>query len=83
MPPEDRDSTSPPNDSIEKRLNLMRFWLFGSFVLFFAGIVSYTSLYTLGNLLDAVIATVPLWLFIGVLCTITYYAYQWWLTRRH
>ncbi len=67
----------------DKMLGLMRFWLFGTFVIVFVA----TTIYTGGALgLGLAIFGQPnFWLAMGltaVLCVIWYYIYSWYLNRK-
>ena len=73
----------------EKLLNLMRFWLFGTFIIVFAAITIYlgsvagsiAGRQTVNPLL-ALRAGWPIWVVTGVLCVATYYGYKWYLGRK-
>jgi len=70
-------------DDKGKRLNLMKFWLFGIFVIIWAAVLVYlggvwgTGLAILGqlNFWLAVVVT-------AVLCVVWYYIYKWYLERK-
>jgi len=66
----------------EKLLNLMRFWLFGTFVIVFAAITTYIGLFTNRNAWLALRAGFPIWGITAVLCIIWYYGYKWYLNRQ-
>jgi hypothetical protein len=64
-----------------KRLNLMRYWLFGTFVIVFAALITYTGMLGIGMQSLLVGPTVigiptPIWAIVGVLCIVTYYGYK-------
>ncbi|MBN2503117.1 MAG: hypothetical protein JXB38_20235 [Anaerolineales bacterium] len=70
-------------NDLEKNLKLMRFWLFGTFVIIFVAATVYvggavgTGLVILGELnywLAMIIA--------AALCVLWYYIYKWYLTRK-
>jgi uncharacterized membrane protein len=64
----------------EKLLKLMRFWLFGTFVIVFVAItiyIGYIALLLGGNWVDALTAGFPIWGITAVLCVITYFLYVW------
>jgi hypothetical protein len=67
---------------MEKKLKLMRFWLFGIFVVVFAGLTAFLYLPTLGNIWWAVTAGWPIWLLTLVLCVAVYFGYKWYLGRK-
>ena len=69
------------DDKKIKLLNLMRFWLFGVFVIVFVSMVIYVGMFTFGDVMKAVTVSAPIWLTTGVLCIIWYYAYQWYINR--
>ena len=67
----------------EKRLNLMRFWLFGTFLIVISAILIFV-----GGVLGtgfAILGQLNFWLaviLIAVLCVICYYVYRWYLGRK-
>lgn len=64
-----------------KTLKLMRFWLFGTFIIVFAAVTVYAGMLT-GM---AILRELNYWLTIGVtavLCVASYFGYQWWLKRK-
>ncbi len=67
-----------------KRLNLMRFWLFGTFVIVLAATFTFTFLWIApvgANLADAAVTSLPVWIFTAVLAVAWYFGYKWWLGR--
>jgi len=67
-----------------KRLNLMRFWLFGTFVIVWAATFTFTFLWLApvgANFMDVVVTTLPVWGVTAVLAVIWYFGYKWWLSR--
>jgi hypothetical protein len=64
-----------------KVLKLMRFWLFGTFMIVFAAVTIYA-----GMLVGTPILREPnYWFIVGstaVLCVGTYFGYQWWISRK-
>ena len=68
----------------QKRLNLMRFWLFGTFVIVWAATFTFTYLWTAplsASITDVVMTALPVWIITAVLTVIWYFGYKWWLTR--
>ena len=65
-----------------KVLNLMRFWLFGTFVIVFAAITMYIGMFTANDWLMALQAGFPIWGIVGVLCVVWYYGYKFWVNRK-
>jgi len=61
-------------------LKLMRFWLFGTFIIVFAGITVYIGLFASWQ--KALIQGLPIWGLTAVLCVIWYFFYQWYLNRK-
>jgi hypothetical protein len=59
-----------------KRLNLMRYWLFGSFVIVFAAITTYIGLFTDRNAMLALTAGFPIWGLTALACVLIYYGYK-------
>ena len=67
-----------------KRLNLMRFWLFGTFVIVWAATFTFTYLWTApmsASIMDVVKIALPVWVITAVLAVVWYFGYKWWLTR--
>ena len=64
-----------------KLLNLMRFWLFGTWAIVFAAVTAYIGLFTNQDPLYALRAGAPIWGLTAVLCAIWYFGYKWWLGR--
>ena len=70
-----------------KRLNLMRYWLFGTFVIVFAGLTVYLGLLGLGlsalQVGPVVVGIqIPIWVIVGILCVATYYGYKFLYLKR-
>jgi uncharacterized RDD family membrane protein YckC len=65
-----------------KLLNVMRFWLFGTFVIVWASITLYIGLFTERDWLLAIRAGFPIWGIVGALCIIWYFVYRAWLMRK-
>jgi hypothetical protein len=63
-----------------KLLNLMRFWLFGTFIIVFAAITVYIGLFV--GWQSALTRGLPIWGVTAVLCVVWYFAYAWWLGRK-
>ena len=68
-----------------KLLNLMRFWLFGTFIIVFVGVTLYADEWlapagaSWGKILGA---GLPVWGLTAVLCAVWYFVYQWYLNRK-
>jgi hypothetical protein len=69
-------------EMMEKKLKLMRFWLFGIFVIVFAGITAFIYFPALGDIWLAVTSGWMLWGGTAVLCILVYYGYKWYLGRK-
>lgn len=64
-----------------KMLNLMRYWLFGTFIIVFAAVTVYAGM-IVGL---AILRELNYWLIIGTtagLCVVWYFGYQRWLNRK-
>jgi hypothetical protein len=68
-------------DPKEKRLRLMRFWLFGSVVIVFAAVTAYLYLFTL-NIVTALTLGLPIWGVVAVAAVLIYFGYRAWLRRQ-
>lgn len=66
----------------EKLLKLMRFWLFGTFVIVFAAITLYIGLFTNRDWLLALRQGFPIWGITAVLCAGAYFGYKAWIGRK-
>jgi len=66
----------------EKLLNLMRFWLFGTFVIVFAAVTAYIGIFTNRDWWLAMKAGFPIWGLTAVLTVVWYYFYKWYLNRK-
>lgn len=69
-------------DDKSNLMNLMRFWLFGTFLIVFVAITMYIGLFTNRNPWVALRAGFPIWGITGLLCAIWYYGYKWYLNRQ-
>jgi hypothetical protein len=65
-----------------KLLNLMRFWLFGTFIIVFAAVTVYILAVTGADWMKVLSAGLPIWGLTAVLCVIWYFVYQWYLNRK-
>jgi len=67
----------------EKRLSLMRFWLFGTFVLLWAISLTYYFLYLapISDLATVISAVWPVWVVAAIGAIAIYYGYKWWIGR--
>jgi uncharacterized RDD family membrane protein YckC len=70
------------SEDLTKRLNLMRFWLFGTFVIVFTAITIYIGIFVNRNWLLALRSGFPIWGIAGVLCVVWYYGYKVWISRK-
>jgi hypothetical protein len=66
----------------EKLLNLMRFWLFGTFIIVFAATFMYVGLFTDRNWVMALSASLPVWGITAVLCVVWYFVYKAYADRK-
>jgi len=63
-------------------LDLMRFWLFGTFVIVFAAVTAYLGIFSNRDWWLAVKAGFPVWGVAAVLAVVWYYVYKWYLYRK-
>lgn len=70
------------NEDKSKLLNLMKFWLFGTFVIVWAAVTAYIGMFTNRDWWAAIQAGFPIWGITGVLTIIWYFFYRWLLSRR-
>ncbi len=72
-------------DDNEKKLKLMRFWLFGTFIIVFVAIVVYAWMWAgfmYGYLVTVLTSTLPIWGITAVLCLLWYFGYSWYLNKK-
>ena len=69
-------------DDKVKLMNLMRFWLFGTFLIVFVSMTMYIGLFTDRNPWVALRAGLPIWGITGVVCVVWYLGYKWYLDRQ-
>ena len=67
---------------MEKKLKLMRFWLFGVFVIVFAALTAFIYIPAVGDIWLAVKSGWMIWGGTAVLCVVVYYFYKWYLGRK-
>ena len=65
-----------------KKLKLMRFWLFGFFVIVFAAITAFLYMPAKGNVLMVIKGAWLIWLILAVACVAIYYFYKWILRKK-
>ncbi|HSR47217.1 MAG TPA: hypothetical protein VLL77_04450 [Anaerolineales bacterium] len=68
-------------DPKEKRLRLMRFWLFGSVVIVFAAVTAYLYMFTL-NIVSSLTLGLPIWGIVAVVAVLIFFGYRAWLRRQ-
>ena len=74
----------------EKKLKLMRYWLFGAFAIFFAAVTVYFGLIAqaVGVIINqntSIFTSIYYWIFLAILallCVGAYYFYRWYLDRQ-
>lgn len=67
---------------MEKKLKLMKYWLFGIFVLVLAGVTAFIYYPANRNVLLAFQSGWLLWGGTAVLCVLVYFLYKWFLNRK-
>ena len=67
---------------MEKKLILMTFWLFGIFVLVFAGLTAFLYYPAIGNIWLAIKSGWLIWGGTAVMCILLYYVYKGYLNRK-
>jgi hypothetical protein len=60
-----------------KRSNLMRFWIIGTFIIVFAAITVYISLWTRQSFIQAIMTGLPIWGITLVAGLVIYFGYQY------
>jgi uncharacterized BrkB/YihY/UPF0761 family membrane protein len=74
----------------EKKLKLMRFWLFGAFAIFFAAVTVYFGIIAqaVGVIINentSIFTNIYYWIFIvilALLCVGAWYIYKWYIGRQ-
>ena len=69
-------------DDKEKLLGLMKFWLFGTFIIVFTATTVYLGMFTNNNWMLALKSSFPMWGITAVLCIIWFYVYKWYIGRK-
>ena len=67
---------------MENKLKLMKFWLFGIFVLVLAGVTAFIYYPANGNVLLSLQSGWSIWGGTGILCILVFYFYKWFLNRK-
>lgn len=70
--------------SSEKRLKLMRFWLVGTFIIFFAASAVFSGYIgsATGNPIGGMLSSWPIWIIAAVLCAGAYFGYKSFINRQ-
>lgn len=63
-------------------LALMRFWLFGTFLIVWAALTIFIGLFTDRDWFLAIRAGFPIWGIVGALCIVWYFVYKFYLDRK-
>lgn len=63
-------------------LALMRFWLFGTFIIVWAALTIFIGLFSNRDWWLAIRAGFPIWGIVGALCIIWYFVYKFYLGRK-
>ncbi len=63
-----------------KLLGLMRYWLFGTFIIVFVAVTMYIGLFV--GWTSALLKGLPIWGITAVLCVLFYFGYRWYLGRK-
>lgn len=80
--PKDVKKSAGDNDSKTKLLNLMRFWLVGTFVIVWGATFAYIGMFTNRNIGATFAAGWPIWVITLALCIIAYVGYTIDLNRK-
>lgn len=68
-------------DPKEKRIRLMRFWLFGSVVIVFAAVTAYVFMFT-GDIVGSLLTGLPIWGVVAIAAILIFFGYRAWLRRQ-
>ena len=74
----------------EKKLKLMRYWLFGAFAIFFAAVTVYFGMIAQAfgliiNESTSIFTSIHYWIFMAILallCVGAFYFYKWYIERK-
>ncbi len=66
----------------KKLLNLIAYWLFGTFALVWAAVTMYIGLFTNRDWMEAIRAGFPIWGSTALLCAGAYVGYRAWRQRQ-
>lgn len=78
--PNDKKGKEPPTK--ESLLNLMRFWLFGTFIIIFVATFVYVGMFANMNWLLVLKSGWYMWVIILVLCVGAYFGYAAYLNKK-
>jgi hypothetical protein len=67
----------------ENLLKLMRYWLFGTFIIVFAATFMYAGLFADRNWALALKTSLPVWGITAVLCVAWYFAYKAYAVKKY
>jgi hypothetical protein len=65
------------DESKTKRTKLMRFWIIGIFIIVFASITTYISLWTQKSFFESIIVGWPIWVITLVAGVLIYFGYNY------
>ena len=65
-----------------KLLGLMRYWLFGTFLIVVAALTAFFSIFLNRDVWLAIRAGSPIWGLVGLLCLVFYFTYRFYLGRK-
>jgi hypothetical protein len=66
----------------DKLLNLMRYWLVGTFAVVFAATTAYVGFIGGRDWVRALQTSFPIWGITALLCIAWYYIYKWYIGRK-
>nr|MBN1229658.1 hypothetical protein [Anaerolineae bacterium] len=81
--PQKPEEKAPEKDKKTSLLNLMRFWLFGTFIIVWAATFAYIGMFTNKNVWATLAAGWPIWLITLVLCVIAYFGYTVYVNKKY
>lgn len=67
----------------DKLIKLMRFWLFGTFIIVFAATFMYAGLFANRNWGLALKTSLPVWGVTAVLCVVWYFVYKAYADKKY
>ena len=80
--PKAEEKAPEAEDKKQNLLQLMRFWLFGTFLIVTIATFAYMYIFAMGNIGQVLRNGWPMWLITLGLCVLAYFGYMFYLKRK-